>query len=127
MLGRAMLTVAGLLLVGTAAYHALGGPMVAGWLSGERGLVLELLWHAAGLAWGVVGAGWLLIAWRGDGRALPLVWLLALIPAGSAAMIAYALGPTFLGFWLLAVATVLALLGSIALPKVSAGPAAPSP
>jgi hypothetical protein len=127
MLGRALLALAGVTLVGTAILHGLGGQMVSGWLAGERRVVLELLWYAAGLPWAVVGVAWLLIAWRGDRRVQVLVWLLALIPGGAAAMIAYGLGPTFVPMWLLAGAALLAVLGSIALPRVTARPGAPSP
>jgi len=127
MLGRALLALAGIILVGAAVHHAFGGQMVAGWLAGERRQVLELLWYAAALPWLVVGVAWLLIAWRGDHRLRLLIWLLAIIPAGAAAMIAYALGPTFIPMWLLAGAALLAVLGSIALPRVTSRPAAPSP
>lgn len=128
MLGRVLLAVAGLVLIGTAAFHATGGGMVAGWLSGERGLVLQTLWYVPALDWATVGLAWLFVAWRGDERLAPLVWLLALIPGGAAAMIAYALGPGLIGFFLLAGAALLALFGSLALPRVvSASPDAPSP
>lgn len=127
MLGRGLLTLAGLMLVGTAILHGIGAEMVTGWLRGERGLVLELLWHSAGLSWLVVGLAWVALGLRGEARVRPLVWLLALIPAGAAAMIASALGPDFLPLWLLAGATLLALAGSFALPRVSASPGAPSP
>jgi hypothetical protein len=93
--------------------------MVAGWLSGERGALLQLLWYIPTLDWAAVGLAWLYIAWRGSQRFAILVWLLALIPGGAAAMVAAAVGPYFLGFWLLAGATLLALLGSIALPKAT--------
>jgi hypothetical protein len=49
----------------------------------------------------------------------PLVWVTALVPGGAAVMVANAVGPTFLGLWLLAGATLLAMLGSIALPRAA--------
>ncbi len=126
MLGRVLLTLAAAALIGTAAFHAMGGGMVAAWLGGERGLVLQTLWYVPSLDWAAVGLAWLFLAWRGSQRLAPLVWVLALIPGGAAAMIAYALGPSFLGFWLLAGATLLALSGAIALPReTSEPPAAP--
>ena len=120
MLGRALIALAGLVLIGTAAFHASGGAMVAGWLGGERGMLLQILWYFPALDWAAVGLAWLFIAWRGSQRFAVLVWLLAIIPAGAAALVAAAMGPYFLGAWLLAGATLLALLGSIALPKVPA-------
>jgi len=117
MLGRALLTLAALLLIGTAAYHATGGSMVAGWLGGERGIVLQLLWFLPALDWVAVALAWLVIAWRGSRRSAALVALLAAVPAGAAAMIGATLGPAFLGTWLLAGAALLPLLGSIALPS----------
>jgi len=127
MLGRAFLTLGGLVLLGTAAFHATGGPMVAGWLGGERGAVLQMLWYIPTLDWSVVALAWLLIAWWGNHRLAPLVWILALIPGFAAALVAATVGPTFLGLWLLAGATLLAVLGSIALPRATASPGAPSP
>ena len=37
MLGRALLALAGLVLIGAAIVQALGTPSVAGWLPGDRG------------------------------------------------------------------------------------------
>ena len=120
MLGRILLTLAALVLIGTAAFHASGASMVSGWLGGERGMVLQMLWYIPTLDWAVVGLAWLFIAWRGSHLHAPLVWVLALIPGGAAAMVANAVGPAFLGLWLLAGATLLAVLGSIALPRTAA-------
>ncbi len=120
MLGRILLTLGALVLIGTAAFHGSGAGMVAGWLGGERGALLQTLWFIPTLDWAAVGLAWLFIAWRGSARLAPLVWLLALIPGGAAAMVAAAVGPAFLGVWLLAGATLLALLGSIALPRDAA-------
>jgi|GEM_PF-3931341 len=117
MLGRLLLALAALVLIGTAAFHGSGAGMVAGWLGGERGAVLQMLWLIPTLDWSVVGLAWLLIAWRGSRRMAPLVWVLALIPGGAAAMVAATAGPAFIGFWLLAGATLLALLATIALPR----------
>lgn len=117
MLGRALIALAGLVLIGTAAVHATGGASVSGWLGGERAMVLEILWYIPTLDWAAVGLVWLFIAWRGTARWAPLLWLLALIPAGAAAMVAAAMGPYFLDVWLLAGATLLAVFGSIALPR----------
>ena len=120
MLGRILLTLGALVLIGTAALHGSGAQMVAGWLGGERGLLLQTLWFIPVLDWATVALVWLFIAWRGDSRLGPLVWLLALVPGGAAAMVAASVGPYFVGVWLLAGATLLALLGSIALPRVGA-------
>ena len=120
MLGRVLLTLGALVLIGTAAFHGSGAQMVAGWLGGERGALLQTLWFIPTLDWAAVGLVWLFIAWRGSQRSAPLVWLTALIPGGAAAMVAAAVGPAFLGVWLLAGATLLALLGSIALPRSAA-------
>jgi hypothetical protein len=117
MLGRTLLTLGALLLIGTAAFHGSGAATVAGWLGGERGALLQTLWFIPVLDWATVGLAWLYIAWRGGSRLAPLVWLLALIPAGAAAMIAASVGPNFVGVWLLAGAALLALLGSVALPR----------
>jgi hypothetical protein len=117
MLGRILLTVGALVLIGTAAFHGSGAQMVSGWLGGERGAMLQTLWFIPVLDWAAVGLAWLFIAWRGGNRLAPLVWLLALIPAGAAAMVASSVGPYFVGVWLLAGAALLAVLGSIALPR----------
>ncbi len=120
MLGRILLALAALVLIGTAAFHGSGADMVAGWLGGERGALLQTLWLIPTLDWAAVGLAWLFIAWRGTTRLAPLVWLLALIPGGAAAMVAAAVGPAFVGVWLLGAATLLALLGAIALPRNAA-------
>ncbi len=119
MLGRVLLSLSALILIGTGAFHATGSSMVAGWLGGERGALLQMLWWLPTLDWLVVALAWLFIAWRGDRRLAPLVWLLALAPAGAAALVAGTVGPAFLGLWLLAGATLLAVLGSIALPRTA--------
>ena len=117
MLGRILLALGALILIGTAVFHVTEGAETAAWLRGERGAVMQLLWHIPSLDWIVVGIAWLLIAWRGTQVSAPIVWVLALVPFGTAAMIASALGPAFLDMWLLAGAALLASLGALALPK----------
>lgn len=117
MLARVLLLLAALLLLGAAGLHLSGGGAITGWLPGERGAVVQILWHLPGLDWIAVSSAWAFLAWRGTQRLAPLVWLLALIPAAAAVAIAGVLGAAFIGAWLLAGAALLAVLGSLALPK----------
>lgn len=122
MLGRGLLALAALILIGTAVWHGLGGTEAAGWLRGERGVVVQALWFVPTLDWTVIASVWLGIAVRGTARSAPIVWLLALVPFGAAALIAGTLGPAFLTMWLLAGAALFAVLGGMALPKVKRTP-----
>lgn len=117
MLARILLILAAVLLLAAAGLHLSSGEAVAGWMSGERGAVVQILWHLPGLDWIVVALTWLFVAWRGTRRFTPVLWLTAVVPASAAVAIAAVLGATFIGAWLLAGAALLAVLGSIALPK----------
>jgi hypothetical protein len=117
MLARILLLLASVLLLAAAGLHLAGGGAVGGWLPGERGAVVQILWHLPGLDWIAVALAWAFVAWRGNRRFAPVVWLLALIPAGAAVAIAAVLGAAVVGAWLLAGAALLAVLGSLALPK----------
>ena len=117
MLGRILVTLGALLLVGAAVLHGLGGQMAAGWVSGPRAGVLQALWYFPTVDWAVVALTWLAIAWTGGMRFGWLIWLLAAIPAAAAVLIVSTIGPDFFGVWMLAGAVLLALLGSIALPR----------
>lgn len=117
MLARILLILAALLLFAAAGLHLSSGGAAAGWMSGERGAVIQLLWHLPGLDWIAVALAWLFVAWRGTRRLAPILWLTAVVPAGAAAAIAAVLGSTFIGAWLLASAALLAVLGSLALPR----------
>ncbi len=117
MLARILLLLASLLLLGAAGLHLSAGGAVAGWLPGERGAVVQILWYLPGLDWIAVALAWAFVAWRGNQRFAPIVWLMALVPAGAAVAIAAVLGAAFVGAWLLAGAALLAVLGSLALPK----------
>lgn len=120
MSGRALLTLAALVLIGTAAFHVSGVAEISDWLAGERAILLAALWHMPAFDWLASAIAWLAIAWWADRRAAPLVWVLAFIPGGAAALIAVSVGPMFLGFWLLAGATALAVVGSLLLPRPDA-------
>lgn len=117
MLARLLLLLAALLLLVAAGLHLAGGGAVAGWLSGERGAVVQIVWHLPGFDWIAVALAWAFMAWHGKHRHAPMVWLLALIPAAAAVAIATVLGADFIGAWLLAAAALLAVLGSLALPR----------
>ena len=117
MLGRILVSLGALLLVATAIIHGLGGQMVAGWVSGQRAGVLQALWYLPAIDWVAVAVAWAAIAWTGSIRLGWLIGLLAAIPAAAAVLIVVTIGPDFFGVWMLAGAVLLALLGSIALPK----------
>jgi hypothetical protein len=117
MLGRILVTLGALLLIATAVMHGLGGQMVSGWVSGERAAVLQALWYLPAIDWVVVALAWLAIAWTGGIRLGWLIWLVAAIPAAAAILLVATVGAGFFGVWMLAGAVLLALLGSIALPR----------
>lgn len=118
-LARILILLGAALLLGTAAFHTSGGAMVAGWLDGERGAILRMLWYAPPLDWLVVSLIWGFVAWRGRRDMAPLVWIAAIIPLGVAAMMSAAIGLDFPGIWMLAGAAILAIVGSLRLPRAA--------
>lgn len=117
MLARILLILAALLLLAAAGLHLTSSGAVAGWMSGERGAVVQILWHLPGLDWIAVALTWYFVAWRGTRRLAPVLWVTAGVPGVAAVAIAAVLGASFIGAWLLAGAALLAVLASIALPK----------
>ena len=109
---RILLGAGALLLAATAAFHASGGAMVSGWLQGDRGTILRLLWYVPTVDWSVVALVWGFIAFRPDRRFAPLVWLTALIPLSVAIMLIGAVGAGFPGIWMLIGAVILGSLGA---------------
>ena len=109
---RVSLGLAALLLLATAAFHASGSPMVAGWLTGSRGAMLRVLWYVPTLDWAAVALLWVWAAMRPSRPLVPLVAIGALVPFGAAALLASAVGPGFPGIWMLAGAGALALVGA---------------
>ena len=108
---RILLTVGALLLLATAAFHGAGGAMVSGWLDGDRGRILRLLWFVPPIDWGIVALIWGYATWRPDARLAPVVWLAAIIPSAVALMLVGAVGAGFPGIWMLLGAVLLAAYG----------------
>lgn len=120
-LARGLLLAAALLLLGTAALHAAGGRMVAGWTAdfdAQRQAALRLVWLTDSFDWGVTAAAWLIAArypttsWRGAAM------LLALIPAACAVGILF-IEPRFFGAYLLLGSVALALVGAFLAGKTA--------
>ncbi len=116
---RISLGLAAAVLLATAAFHASGGAMVTGWLSGARGDMLRALWYMPAFDWAVVALGWTYVAIRPSAAAAPLVVISAAMPVGAAALVARAVGPGFPGVWMLAAAGGLAVFGALRLRRGS--------
>lgn len=116
-LGRILMTSAALLLFANAAFHASGASMVSGWLPGQRGAILDVLWMVPVVDWAVVGLLWLAIAWKGNRSLAPLVWISALVPLLKAILLVKAVGPGFPGIWMLVAAGALASIGAARLSR----------
>ena len=116
---RILLGLGAALLIATAAFHGSGGAMVSGWLEGERGEILRLLWYVPTVDWIVVALIWLFVARWGDRRLAPLVWISALIPSSVALMLIWAVGAGFAGIWMLIGSVLLAAVGSARLQRTA--------
>ena len=79
-IARLSLGLAALLLFATAALHASGATMVSGWLPGQRGAILDVLWIMPVIDWAIIGVLWLFVAWRDERGLAPLVWISAVVP-----------------------------------------------
>jgi len=112
-MGRIILAASGVLLLATAAIHAMGLPMASTWGEGLgrfQHLAICLFWIAAAVSWAVVAILWAVTAWR-RGPRWPAA-LAALIPLHSAAGVLY-IDPTFFGGQMLAGSVVLGVLGIV--------------
>lgn len=114
---RILLGLGALLLLATAAFHSSGGGAVSGWLEGERGQILRMLWFAPPIDWTVVALVWLFVGWRGDSGFAPLVWLTSIVPLSVALMLLAAVGAAFPGIWMLLGAAAFAAAGAARLPQ----------
>jgi hypothetical protein len=118
-LGRILLGIGAVILFAAAAFHASGAAQAATWAQGTRGEILRLLWAVPTIDWAIVGIIWLAIAWYDDRRLAPLVWISAAIPLLVAVLLVKAVGIGFPGSWLLAMAALLAVIGSVRLGQTA--------
>lgn len=118
---RLSLGLAALLLFATAALHASGATMVSGWLPGQRGAILDVLWVVPVIDWAIIGVVWLFVAWRDERALAPLVWVSAVVPLLVAVLLIKAVGPGHPGIWMLVGAAVLASFGASRLQRPVAG------
>ena len=112
-LGRALLVAGALLLLATAAIHATGTQMVAGWTTdfeNFRRYALQLVWLTDSFDWAVVAAAWLIAARYPTSSWRSAAMLLALIPAACAIGILF-IEPRFFGAYLLLASIGLAISG----------------
>ena len=110
-MGRILLFGGAALLAITAIIHALGQPMVDGWLQGlsdKQRAGICLVWVTDSLSWIVVAilwalAGWKREAWRSAaiGAAIPVLTTIGIL----------AIDPIFFGGWMLAGSVALAGAG----------------
>jgi hypothetical protein len=111
--GRILLFAAAALLLTTAGIHALGQPMVEGWVEGleERPkAAIRLVWITDSIDWAVVAALWGLAAWKRDRAFLIAAAIAAAIPSAMA-MGLMRIDPTFFGGWMLIGSLALATAG----------------
>lgn len=112
-LGRALLIAGALLLSATAAIHATGTQMIAGWAADFepfRRYALQLVWLTDSFDWAVVAAAWLIAARYPTTSWRSAAMLLALIPAACAIGILF-IEPGFFGAYLLLASIGLAIAG----------------
>ena len=103
-----------LLLLATAAIHATGCQMIAGWLSDlgpQQRYGLQLVWLTDSLSWFVVALLWLGAAWRPDRSWRAAGLMGALIPLLTGAGILL-IDPTFFGGYLLLISGGLGAIGA---------------
>jgi len=116
-MGRFVLGAAAILLLATAAIHAMGLPMASAWGEGLgrfQHLAICLFWIAAAVSWAVVALMWAVTAWR-RGPRWPAA-IATLIPLHSAAGVLY-IDWTFFGGQMLAGSVVLATIGLVLLKR----------
>lgn len=124
-LGRALLVAGALLSLATAAIHATGTHMIAGWTGNFepfRRDALQLVWLTDSFDWTVVAIAWLIAARYPTSSWRSAAMLLALIPAACAIGILF-IEPRFFGAYLLLASIGIALLGIAGIKRSE--PAAP--
>ena len=114
---RLSLGLAALLLFTAAALHASGATRVSGWLPGQRGAILDVLWVVPVIDWAIIGVLWLFVAWRDERPLAPLVWISAVVPLLVAILLIKAVGVGHPGIWMLIAAALLACVGAALLGR----------
>lgn len=112
-LGSALLVAGALLLLATAAIHATGTQMIAGWAADFepfRRYALQLVWLTDSFDWAVVALAWLIAARYPTSSWRSAAMLLAFIPAVCAIGI-LSIEPRFFGAYLLLGSISLAMAG----------------
>lgn len=115
-MGRILLFAAAALLATTAFIHAMGQPMVDGWvqaLGEKQKAAICLVWIAASIDWIVTAALWGLAAWTRKRDLLIASAIVTVIPAAMAVGI-MSIEPGFFGGWMLAGSVALASAGILA-------------
>jgi hypothetical protein len=112
---RILLFAAAALLVTTAMIHAMGQPMVDGWVAGlgeQQRTAICLVWITDSIDWAVVAVLWTLAGWKQERGLLLAAAVAALIPLAMAVGI-LAIEPSFFGGWMLIGSVALALTGIV--------------
>ncbi len=110
-MARALLIAGAVVLFATALFHMSGLESVAGWLEGDRGRIVALLWASAALNWTVVALIWIFAAaWPSPALRWP-VWISAIIPVSLALFLLSLVDPTHPGGYMLLLSAILAVIG----------------
>jgi hypothetical protein len=102
-----------MLLMTTAVIHAMGQPMVDGWVQGleeQQKAAVRLVWITDSIDWAVVAMLWATGAWKQERACLIAAAIAAIIPSAMAAGI-LRIEPTFFGGWMLIGSLALAMAG----------------
>ena len=113
---RWLLVAGAALLIATALFHSTGLAMVGGWLPGQKGQILTLLWLTPIADWTVVALLWLWAAKRGRADLRLVVLFSAIVPAFVAIGLFVIAGASHPGGFMLAGSVILAVLGAWRLP-----------
>ena len=111
-MARALLIAGSLLLIATALFHMTGLASVAGWLEGDRGRIVGLLWSTAALSWAVVALVWIYAAIVPSATLRWPVLISAIIPLSLGLLLLAIVDPTHPGGYMLLVSAALACAGA---------------
>lgn len=121
--GRTLLLLGALLLLATAAFHAAGCNMVAGWLEElphQQSQGLQFVWLTDSLSWVVTALAWLVAGYRGAHSCAGVAILMSSIPLLTGAGILW-IDPAFFGGCLLLASSALGVSGAAVIRNVRRG------